>query len=101
MGRGCEERTVERTVSRVADFLIAAGESGGTFADVLHTCQSGFETLLARELAELHGAKAVEQGPGWVRTETGAAESAAFPHLTLQAPREIAGDSVNALASKV
>lgn len=34
---------------------------------MLLTCQSGFEALLARELAELHGQSAVEKGPGWVR----------------------------------
>jgi 23S rRNA (cytidine2498-2'-O)-methyltransferase len=82
-------------------FLVAARESAGTFANVLHTCQSGFETMLARELAELHAAKVLEQGPGWVRTETVTVESAVFPHLTLQAPRELTAESVNALASKV
>ncbi len=39
----------------------------GTFGVVLLTCQSGFEALLARELAELHGATVAEKGPGWVR----------------------------------
>lgn len=35
---------------------------------MLLTCQSGFESLLARELAELHGGSIPEKGPGWVRT---------------------------------
>src|SRR3954463_14662760 len=86
---------------RAPDFGMAARESPGTFANVLHTCQSGFETMLARELGELHGIKAIEQGPGWLRAEAGSTEEAAFPHLTLHAPREVTGDSVNALASKV
>lgn len=73
----------------------------GQVRRVLHTCQSGFETLLGRELAELHGTSPIEQGPGWVRTEAGRGEEAAFPHLTLQTPREVTGDSVNGLAGKV
>jgi 23S rRNA (cytidine2498-2'-O)-methyltransferase len=39
---------------------------------VLLTCQSGFEALLARELAELHGRTVVEKGPGWVRVAAAA-----------------------------
>ena len=68
---------------------------------MLLTCQAGFETLLARELAVASMA-AVEQGPGWVRTD-GAAFSPdlAFPHLELMAPVELRGDSVNALAQRI
>lgn len=82
---------------------------------MLLTCQSGFETLLGRELAEV-GAAASEQGPGWVLsgavlqpaqgdTERGlkhrATEDLAFPWLTLCDPIEVRGESVNALASRV
>ncbi len=68
------------------------------------TCQAGFETLLARELAELHGAPAVEQGPGWVRLAArpaGGVAPVAFAHLSLVDPVEVRGESVNALASGV
>jgi 23S rRNA (cytidine2498-2'-O)-methyltransferase len=80
---------------------------------VLLTCQAGFEPLLARELAELHGARVAEQGPGWLRVESDAGASGgaaaaptpvdelAFAHLRLIAPVELRGDSVNALASSV
>lgn len=72
---------------------------------MLLTCQAGFEALLARELTELHGARVAECGPGWVRLE-GALEEAqldelAFAHLTLRAPIEVRGDSVNGLAAKI
>lgn len=68
---------------------------------MLLTCQAGFETLLARELAAA-GTATAEQGPGWVRTD-GAdfCETLAFPHLELKAPVELRGDSVNALAQRV
>jgi 23S rRNA (cytidine2498-2'-O)-methyltransferase len=84
---------------------------------MLLTCQTGFEALLARELAELHGAVPAESGSGWVRlpptpAPAGTAAAAtglpdgslaalAFPHLTLIAPAEIRGDSVNALAARI
>lgn len=71
---------------------------------MLLTCQAGFETLLARELAELHGARAEESGPGWVRCaglQPGADAGLAFAHLSLLAPSEIRGDSVNALATRI
>ncbi len=72
---------------------------------MLLTCQAGFEALLARELKELHGGAVAEQGPGWVRLETPLAASAldrlAFAHLSLLAPVEFRGDSVNALASRI
>jgi 23S rRNA (cytidine2498-2'-O)-methyltransferase len=75
---------------------------------MLMTCQAGFESLLARDLRELHGRASVEQGPGWVRTDekenspAGAAlPQLAFAHLTLVAPVEVRGDSVNALAARV
>jgi 23S rRNA (cytidine2498-2'-O)-methyltransferase len=82
---------------------------------MLLMCQAGFEGLLAREVAELHQAAVAEQGAGWVRVGAGKAESAssaegervlslaelAFPHLTLIAPVEVRGESVNALAQRV
>lgn len=74
---------------------------------MLLTCQAGYETLLARELAELHGLSATEKGPGWVRLSTpeppppASSASLAFAHLTLVQPAEIRGDSVNALAARV
>jgi 23S rRNA (cytidine2498-2'-O)-methyltransferase len=79
---------------------------------VLLTCQAGFETLFARELAELHGLAIREKGPGWVlvapdvrapSTPTALDRSAgcAFAHLSLSQPVEVHGDSVNALAGKI
>ena len=88
---------------------------------MLLTCQAGFEKLLARELAELHQLGIVEQGPGWILTDraegpTVATPTAnggrsagsgfdfgelAFAHLTLRAPEQRRGDSVNSLASGV
>src|SRR4051812_21221200 len=68
---------------------------------MLLTCQAGFESLLARELAA-ENAPALESGPGWVRTDgTAFRETLAFPWLELMAPVELRGESVNALASRV
>jgi len=86
-------------------FSLAGRRAADTFGPVLLTCQSGFETLLARELAELHGVCVDEQGPGWLRcaSEFAADRLAplAFAHLTLVSPVEIRGESVNALAARV
>jgi len=69
---------------------------------MLHTCQAGYEALLARELAELRGASVRESGPGWVTAEGGRRETTpAFAHLTLLEPVEVRGESVNALAQNV
>lgn len=85
---------------------------------MLHTCQSGYESLLARELTELRGVAVEEKGPGWVRAVGRANRSGdllaadgsagglalpalAFAHLTLIEPVELRGDSVNALANKI
>lgn len=75
---------------------------------MLHTCQSGFEALLARELAELHAVHVTEKGPGWVRVQSDPSSGSsagdtpiAFAHLTLLAPVEVRGDSVNALATQI
>ncbi|MBI5381866.1 MAG: rRNA methyltransferase [Opitutae bacterium] len=66
------------------------------------TCQSGYETLLTRELAQA-GVPAREHGPGWaLAAESGApAVELAFPQLWLHAPVEIRGESVNALAQQL
>ena len=67
--------------------------------------QAGYESLLARELTELHGATIEEKGPGWVRLSPLASglspESLAFAQLTLRDPVELRGDSVNALALRI
>jgi 23S rRNA (cytidine2498-2'-O)-methyltransferase len=85
---------------------------------MLLTCQSGFESLFARELAVLHQVETSEQGPGWVLTdhqaeEPGSGQAApdpskelalpelAFAHLTWIAPVERRGESVNALAASI
>jgi 23S rRNA (cytidine2498-2'-O)-methyltransferase len=76
---------------------------------MLMTCQAGFESLLVRELKELHGQSVGEQGPGWVQIEREkeadpgglAFTSIAFAHLTMLASVEVRGDSVNALAARV
>jgi 23S rRNA (cytidine2498-2'-O)-methyltransferase len=87
-------------------FFIDPRDAGGTFATMLLTCQSGFETLLARELAELHGLSSVEQGPGWLQVADPASPGGdrfsdlAFAQLTLLSPVEIRGESVNALAQQ-
>src|SRR5688500_18895353 len=75
---------------------------------MLMTCQAGFESLLARELEELHGRGVGERGPGWIRIEGNdgapgglSLSQIAFARLTLLAPVEVRGDSVNALAARV
>ena len=78
---------------------------------MLLVCQAGFEGLLARELAEVHGWGVAAQGPGWLRSQGAGGERPkderavlpvlAFPHLTLLAPVEVSGESVNALAGSI
>ncbi len=73
---------------------------------MLFLCQHGFESLLVGELGAA-GLTAAEQGPGWALTGDGSAwpreqlADLAFPHLTLVAPRELKGESVNALAQQL
>jgi len=67
---------------------------------MLFLCQHGYEALLERELAGA-GRPVAEKGVGWALAAEGATEGLAdlaFPHLTLLAPREFKGESVNALA---
>ena len=100
-GRAFRDEGVAVPMGGGAIFALATRRRAGTFARMLLTCQSGFETLLGRELADA-GAPAVEQGPGWVRTDVAVAtEGLAFPWLTLRDPLEVKGESVNALATRV
>ena len=80
--------------------------AGGSVHPMLLTCQAGYEALLAREVAEIHGGVVREQGPGWVRVEAAwpalvAEGMPAFAHLALLAPLEVKGETVNALAGAV
>ena len=85
---------------------------------MLFLCQHGYEALLERELTEA-GRPVAEKGPGWALTggranppgeplsgpggSSGgfALPDLAFAHVTLLAPREFTGGSVNALASQL
>ncbi|MBI2516106.1 MAG: rRNA methyltransferase [Opitutae bacterium] len=74
---------------------------------MLFLCQHGYESLLARELAA-DGLTVVETGPGWAGAELVPGDAVprsvaelCFPHLTLLAPREFRGESVNALAQQL
>src|SRR4051812_26823246 len=80
---------------------------------MLSLCQHGYESLLERELGEA-GLTVAEKGPGWARCgglDLGGDKSPAstlpqlpelaFAHLTLLSPREIKGESVNALAQQL
>jgi 23S rRNA (cytidine2498-2'-O)-methyltransferase len=66
---------------------------------MLITCQAGFESLLAKELAA-GGASVLAQGPGWVRTEKTPAELA-FAHWIIRDEVAVQGESVNALAQQL
>jgi 23S rRNA (cytidine2498-2'-O)-methyltransferase len=74
---------------------------------MLFLCQHGYQLLLERELLA-DGVMTVETGPGWARAEpvpgdavTRSLGEMCFPHLTLLAPQEIRGESVNALAGQL
>jgi 23S rRNA (cytidine2498-2'-O)-methyltransferase len=74
---------------------------------MLSLCQHGYESLLERELGAA-GLVVVEKGPGWARAEIVGDDPVrqsladmAFPQLTLMAPRELKGESVNALAAQL
>jgi 23S rRNA (cytidine2498-2'-O)-methyltransferase len=59
----------------------------------LHLCQAGYEAFLVKEL----GGAVERSGPGWVLGPDAPAESC-FSHLSLKAPVEVEGKSLNALA---
>ncbi len=74
---------------------------------MLFLCQHGFEPLLSRELVA-DGLTVNETGPGWAGAEPVPGDAIGrpvaelcFPHLTLLAPREFRGESVNALAQQL
>jgi len=74
---------------------------------MLSLCQHGYESLLERELGEA-GLVVQEKGAGWARAELvggdpvrQSLEEMAFPQLTLVAPRELRGESVNGLAQQL
>lgn len=78
---------------------------------MLSLCQHGYEALLERELAGA-GLAVTEKGAGWALwggdpgrdgSRAGAPPQwdLAFPQLTLSAPREFKGESVNALAAQL
>jgi 23S rRNA (cytidine2498-2'-O)-methyltransferase len=82
---------------------------------MLSLCQHGYEALLERELTGA-GLAVTEKGVGWALgsanppdepvTADGssgrlALPALAFPHITLLAPREFKGESVNALAAQL
>jgi 23S rRNA (cytidine2498-2'-O)-methyltransferase len=74
---------------------------------MLFLCQHGYERLLEGELAAA-GLTVRTAGPGWAAAEPipgdpvpQAVGDLCFPHLTLLAPHEVAGASVNALAQGV
>lgn len=74
---------------------------------MLFLCQHGFEMLLERELMA-DGLTVAETGPGWARAEPLPGDAVpqaigelCFPHLTLLTPREVRGESVNALAQQI
>jgi 23S rRNA (cytidine2498-2'-O)-methyltransferase len=74
---------------------------------MLTLCQYGYESLLERELGGA-GLVVVEKGPGWARADLvgddpirHSLEEMAFPQLTLIGPRELKGESVNALAQQL
>jgi len=74
---------------------------------MLSLCQHGYESLLERELGAA-GLTVLEKGPGWARADLlvddpvrQSLADMAFPQLTLMAPRELKGESVNALAAQL
>lgn len=67
---------------------------------MLTLCQHGYENLLERELAGA-GLAVSEKGPGWALAADGDVVGLAFPQVTLLAPREFRGESVNVLAQQL
>src|ERR1019366_2697116 len=74
---------------------------------MLFLCQYRYEALLARELGA-NGLTVNETGSGWAGAEAVTGDKImqsvgelAFPHLTMLAPREFKGESVNVLAQQL
>lgn len=67
---------------------------------MLCLCQHGYEALLERELTAT-GLAVTEKGPGWTLAAEGEVAELVFPQVTLLAPREFKGESVNALAQQL
>ena len=72
---------------------------------MLFICQHGYEALLERELASA-GLLVRERGPGWAAVEGAdkivqSLDEFCFASLTLLAPRELKGESVNQLAQQL
>ncbi len=70
-----------------------AGSYDARVNAALHVCQPGYESFLAKEA----GVAPEKTGPGWVLGGP-VPEDLCFAHLSLVAPRELTGRSVNALA---
>jgi 23S rRNA (cytidine2498-2'-O)-methyltransferase len=85
---------------RGGNFRLAAVQSRVKLLRMLSLCQHGYEALLEREFAAA-GLAVAEKGPGWVLAAAGEVEGLAFPQVTLLAPREFKGESVNALAQQL
>ncbi|RXK53434.1 rRNA methyltransferase [Oleiharenicola lentus] len=67
---------------------------------MLSLCQHGYEAFLERELAGA-GLAVSEKGPGWALAAEGEIANLAFPQVTLLAPREFRGESVNEVARQL
>lgn len=67
---------------------------------MLSLCQHGYEAFLERELAGA-GLAVTEKGPGWALAAEGETAEMAFPQVTLLAPREFRGESVNEVAKQL
>ncbi len=88
-------------------FSPRGGGDAGKTGEMLFLGQHGFESLLASELVA-DGLTVIESGPGWAGAEAVPGDAVrqsvgemCFPHLTLLAPREFRGESVNALAQQL
>lgn len=75
---------------------------------MIFRCQAGFELLLEKEL-RTHGIASVEMGEGWLRAKVvsekelrgGVLPELCFAHAVLLEPKELTGESVNALAGGI
>jgi len=67
---------------------------------MISLCQHGYEAFLEREFAAA-GLAVSERGSGWVNAAEGEVSGLAFPQVTLLAPREFRGESVNEVARQL